>query len=718
MSAPKGKIRLTPELGAITVGQYYRLTWQALIALAAGLAVSSGVVRPYVLLPFFIVAYVRITPMSGVMRDNRRRLLWGVGVALALLLVDQVLRFKKLEDLVEMMIEIVSGTVPLLVIDHEKPRRYWLAVLNVTIVAIGSITFASSVPVYLAFLAYVVALMLNLNAATLYRARAGSGGVVDDVSEPLPRGYFRQNAYVLPAGVISAILIFLAFPRVQNFNLSFGKFLGHNKIGYSGGVELNGSGEMVETGQLAFRVDSGDRQWLAANAARMHFRGDALDTFDGVRWKGNIFNFKSVSQVESMLVAATHADVAHSLTIYREPMPTAAIFYPDLLVSVVDKSSGSGKFLFNTNGAVSHDGFVLEAFSYSLKVVAPPPPDQWPITAVGDIPAKIVTRPRGDVLAYEMTDKDLALYTNVPKAIAAAPWYQAWVAEVAVSKTDSLAAAGRRLSAHFESKFQATLKNEFSGQNALQAFLTTERRGHCEYFATAAALLLRTLGVPTRVVVGYYGGHYNDLINLIEVSEDDAHAWVEAYLPGYGWATLDPTPGDPLNTRQQGFQFQRYANAVSFWFREYFVDYNHETQRGLMQSIRKIGVKDTEAGASFKEQALAAVKPALLLLAALVGIGLTIWAVRLRRRTDDLPRYYRLFSRRLASQGLKRRVDETFREFHGRIVEAGIDPALVRAFDLAIERDLFGRERLPAVEADVLIRAAASVPRRLTRRVR
>ena len=97
------------------------------------------------------------------------------------------------------------------------------------------------------------------------------------------------------------------------------------------------------------------------------------------------------------------------------------------------------------------------------------------------------------------------------------------------------------------------LKSEYSysldipplpaGEDALDFFLFEQRKGYCEHFATAYALLCRLAGVPARVVTGYSTGDYNPFTGLYEVSLSDAHAWVEIYLQGIGWVTMEPTPG-------------------------------------------------------------------------------------------------------------------------------------------------------------------------------
>lgn len=79
-------------------------------------------------------------------------------------------------------------------------------------------------------------------------------------------------------------------------------------------------------------------------------------------------------------------------------------------------------------------------------------------------------------------------------------------------------------------------------ESPLASFLLEDRRGHCEYFATAYAVLLRTLFIPARVVGGYQGGAWDDDANLVVFLERHAHAWVEWYEPGTGWVVDDPTP--------------------------------------------------------------------------------------------------------------------------------------------------------------------------------
>jgi len=80
------------------------------------------------------------------------------------------------------------------------------------------------------------------------------------------------------------------------------------------------------------------------------------------------------------------------------------------------------------------------------------------------------------------------------------------------------------------------------GVDPLDYFLFTSKEGYCEYFATAMGDLLRSLGIPTRLVQGYGQGTYDDRIQKYVIKESDAHTWVEVYFPKYGWIPWEPTP--------------------------------------------------------------------------------------------------------------------------------------------------------------------------------
>jgi transglutaminase-like putative cysteine protease len=80
-----------------------------------------------------------------------------------------------------------------------------------------------------------------------------------------------------------------------------------------------------------------------------------------------------------------------------------------------------------------------------------------------------------------------------------------------------------------------------AGVDPLDYFLFTSHQGYCEFFATAMGDMLRSLGIPTRLVSGFGPGTYDAAVNAYVVHSDDAHSWVEAYFPTYGWIQFEPT---------------------------------------------------------------------------------------------------------------------------------------------------------------------------------
>ncbi len=112
-------------------------------------------------------------------------------------------------------------------------------------------------------------------------------------------------------------------------------------------------------------------------------------------------------------------------------------------------------------------------------------------------------------------------------------------------------------------------------------FLFDRKQGHCEYFASTMAILLRSIGVPSRVVNGFRGGEYNDLTGQYIIRARDAHSWVEVYLPAVGWTSFDPTPPDPGAPVTTFSRVRLYLDAAQEFWREWVINYDFSHQRDL-----------------------------------------------------------------------------------------------------------------------------------------
>ncbi len=104
------------------------------------------------------------------------------------------------------------------------------------------------------------------------------------------------------------------------------------------------------------------------------------------------------------------------------------------------------------------------------------------------------------------------------------------------------AAIADRIVGHFRKGFVYTLDPPKGSGDPLVNFLLRSKAGHCEYFASAAAMMLASRGVPARLVTGSYGGEVGALSDVIVVRGANLHAWVEADLDGTGFQVVEPTP--------------------------------------------------------------------------------------------------------------------------------------------------------------------------------
>ena len=95
------------------------------------------------------------------------------------------------------------------------------------------------------------------------------------------------------------------------------------------------------------------------------------------------------------------------------------------------------------------------------------------------------------------------------------------------------------------------------------------------------AVMLRSLRIPSRIVTGFRSGEFNDLTGQYVVRASNAHSWVEAYFPGTGWISFDPTPAGSLPTRTGWSRMQLYMDAAASFWREWIINYDVHHQRTL-----------------------------------------------------------------------------------------------------------------------------------------
>lgn len=124
-----------------------------------------------------------------------------------------------------------------------------------------------------------------------------------------------------------------------------------------------------------------------------------------------------------------------------------------------------------------------------------------------------------------------------------------------------------------ESNFTYTLNvPSATGVDPVEQFIHETRMGHCELYASAMALMLRSIGIPARVVSGYRGGEWSDADKAYIVRGSMAHMWVEVYFINYGWVRFDPTPESDLPELEisavSRYVSRKILNLKMMWFRD------------------------------------------------------------------------------------------------------------------------------------------------------
>lgn len=252
--------------------------------------------------------------------------------------------------------------------------------------------------------------------------------------------------------------------------------------------------------------------------------------------------------------------------------------------------------------------------------------------------------------------------------------------------------------------------------NYIDSFLFDVREGHCEYFATSMAVLLRNLGIPARVVNGYYSSEWNALSGNFTVRQKDAHSWIEAWMGDqYGWMTFDPTPPGGVARRDKQSALiaglSRISDALRMRWYRYIIDYSFSDQaqilhslaqwrQSMMVSLKKMnifGITSDDATTVELGELTADIDWRPVAVSGFIISLLVLWQIlrwmsrRRRNRLASVPYYHQIMTI-LIRKGMIRRPGETPREFALRVAEVRPEWA-----DFISVTDLYYRSRYAAL---------------------
>ncbi len=420
--------------------------------------------------------------------------------------------------------------------------------------------------------------------------------------------------------------------------------------------------------------------------------------------------------------------------LYLEPLDRKhpVLFTPpqthavELLDTQFDALRGKPKQVWRTSaGDLTYQAPPATSLHYAVEVVEP----LQPAKAQAQLREASGTPP----------DELLARYTQLPDNLD--PRIGALARQLA-GAAEGWYDRARAIEAGLRTGWTYSLAGDQDAAQPLQDFLFGKKRGHCEYFATAMALMLRTQGIPARTVHGFAGGIYNPIGRYRMIRQGDAHAWVEVYLPGVGWRTFDPTPPSGQVAPADdgiGLRLRQLADGVNLLWYQWVVEYNLDRQveliRGMVEVLRGLrssptrGVLDGAAAGPAATTAGGAVLPPwagwLALPVAAVAAGLWWWRKRRARSTRGfdaaIDRAVQRLQAGLGQRGWQRRPAETWLAVAARLpAEADALRPRLQSLAHAYDRARYAAAGPAACRDEVLtaVSAALVALRALPRRAR
>ncbi|MGC0773747.1 MAG: DUF3488 and transglutaminase-like domain-containing protein [Candidatus Acidiferrum sp.] len=417
--------------------------------------------------------------------------------------------------------------------------------------------------------------------------RGSKGAIAPDVdAQPLQeRRLTRALALAAFSVALGAVItggaIFFFFPRVSAGYLSRASMQPTLMSGFTDDVELGQIGEIKKNSAVVMRVRTGK----AVGYAGLRWRGIALSTFDGKRWN-------SPDRDDVIIPAGSNgwinlrdrpgeqdrtATILH-YTILLQPVATDTIFVPANAVSFRGNLSGEGS---NQDAGARHSYIVRDATGSLFN------PFHNFSTLLYEgyslLPAMNVPQLRAASTDYPEDVRDI--YLQLPAQLdSRIPKFAKQITDRAGNPFDKTVALENYLRSHFAYTLNLTGK---PGDDPLAHFLFETRAGHCEYFASAMAIMLRTLGIPTREVNGFLPGEYNDVAGDYIVRASDAHSWVEVYFPGTGWMTFDPTPPGPESDGGLLSRLGEYMDWFELTWNEWIINYDFAHQVQLARIMQR-----------------------------------------------------------------------------------------------------------------------------------
>ena len=448
----------------------------------------------------------------------------------------------------------------------ERDYGYLKVIAGLELVAAAVLSGGASFLFFLAI--FLFCAIVAYTSGEVYRGAAGTASVSRAGLPMFSRRLGWLSGSLFAGVLLLSVGMFVILPRTAR--AAFSRF-GPPRIrlsGFSNSVTLGEIGELKKNDTPVMHVRSFQNEGFPP----VKWRGSALTEFDGTRW----FNASQTDQLVSVdngVVALRNAVIGTRQgrnLIYQarlSPVISDTLFFagnPETIRIDVPFLRYSGGGVFRVPPRFGARGLNYSVYGFL--------PDEW-------AEVRFTTAPLGAAFREQLL-KLPVLDPRIPK-----------LAQEMTAGTETEVEQARAIERHLQHDYGYTL--ELLSQpvaDPLAYFLFDRKKGHCEYFASSMAVLLRTIGIPSRVVTGFESGTYNSMTGWQVVRASDAHSWVEAWLDGRGWTTFDPTPPD-TSAAAPGFlsKFSMIADAVDQVWQDWVVSYDMDRQIALVTRMHDSG---------------------------------------------------------------------------------------------------------------------------------
>lgn len=453
---------------------------------------------------------------------------------------------------------------------------------------------------------------------------------------------FKISGRLIALSIPLMLILFVLVPRIPGPLWGISNEQRGGITGLSDTMSPGKISNLIRSNEVAFRVDF---KTEVPQQSQLYWRGPVMALFNGRRW------YKSSRRaIKDLNISDLKSATEYTVTL--EPNGEHWLLALDIPIQAVENSFISTDFQLISKKEIN------DLRRYTTK----------------------------SLLGYRMERRESDKYLQMTRSFPVDnnPRTIALGQELALRYQNPEDIVQHALSMFRNQNYVYTLKPPILRDNEVDRFLFDSKRGFCENYAGSFALLMRTAGIPSRIVTGYQGGEFNQVGKYLIVRQSDAHAWTEVWFEGKGWIRVDPTAAvspsriergldEALPDEISGFRIKNrnplFGNLLYSWdnlqhsWNDWVINYDQNKQRDFLRDL-DVGIEDLG-------------DMVFALIAMLLSVTGGYWFISWYRERPGKPEIYEIYLNRLLKKlkkiGLEKQPSEDTRAFMQRVESSDLE---------------------------------------------